>query len=144
MEKQQPRFLAAVQDLLFVAKITAAARRVGVSVEFVQEEDRLLEEAKSLPSVVILDLNHPSLHPIPLIQKLKENAAEGAVQVIGFLSHVQQDLNREAHQAGCDLVLPRSVFSQNLDELLRQRFCHLPSSDSSGCLPDAVQDGHDQ
>lgn len=144
MEKQQPRFLAVVQDLLFVAKIAAAAKRVGVLVEFVPEESRLLEKAKYSPSVVILDLNHPGFPPIPLIRKLKANAAEQAVQVIGFLSHVQQDLNREAHKAGCDLVLPRSVFSKNLDELLRQRSCHLPSSDSPGCLPDTVHNGRDQ
>ena len=144
MEKQQTRFLAAVQDLLFVAKITAAAKRVGTSVQFVQTENSLLEEAESSPSVVILDLNNPGFDPIQLLQKLKANSAQQPVQVIGFLSHVQQDLNREAHKAGCDLVLPRSVFSQNLDELLRQRSCHLPSSDSSACLPEAVYDGGDQ
>ena len=143
MKKQPPRCLAVVQDLLFVAKINAAAQRVGIDVEFIREENRLLEAATSSSCVVILDLSNPSLPSIPLIQKLKANTAEHPTQIIGFLSHVQQDLNREAHKAGCDLVLPRSVFSQNLDELLRQHSCHLPSSDSSVCLPDAVHDDRD-
>lgn len=144
MEKQQPRFLAAVQDLLFVAKITAAAKRVGVAVEFVSEENRLLEKTEFSPSVVILDLNNSQFDPIALVRKLKAKPPQRQVQIIGYLSHVQQDLNREAHKAGCDLVLPRSAFSQNLDELLRQRSCHLPSSDSPSCLPDTVHDGRDQ
>jgi hypothetical protein len=40
--------------------------------------------------------------------------------VIGFLSHVQGDLQQKAHEAGCDMVLPRSAFSQNLPQLLRR------------------------
>jgi len=40
--------------------------------------------------------------------------------VIGFLSHVQGDLKQKAHEVGCDMVLPRSAFSQNLPQLLRR------------------------
>ncbi|MBI4459825.1 MAG: hypothetical protein HY648_07180 [Acidobacteria bacterium] len=76
MENQLPRFLAAVKDLLFVAKIAAAAKRVGVSVEFMSEESSLLEAAKSSASIVILDLNHDDIHPIPLIQKLRAITAK--------------------------------------------------------------------
>ena len=38
----------------------------------------------------------------------------------GFLSHVQGDLKQKAHEGGCDMVLPRSAFSQNLPQLLRR------------------------
>ena len=124
-EKPQRRFLAAVQDIFFAAKITAAAKRVGVNVEFIHDEAKLLEAAASSSSVVIVDLNNSGIHPIELVQKLKAHPTERPVQIIAFLSHVQQDLMREAQKAGCDLVLPRSVFSQQLDELLRQRSCHL-------------------
>ena len=125
VEQRELRFLAAVQDIFFAAKISAAAKRVGVDVQFVKDEGKLLEDAASSPSVVIVDLNHASINPVELVRKLKSNPPERAVQVIGFLSHVQQDLIREAQKAGCDLVLPRSVFSQQLDDLLRQRSCHL-------------------
>ena len=124
MERQAPRFLAVVRDIFFGAKITAAAKRVGVEVVFIRDEAKLLQEAQS-GSVVIIDLNDSGIRPLELIRKLKSSAAEPPVQTIGFLSHVQGELMREAQKAGCDLVLPRSVFSQNLDELLRQRSCHL-------------------
>jgi hypothetical protein len=38
--------------------------------------------------------------------------------VIGFLSHVDKDLAREAEAAGVSQVMPRSQFSENLPDLL--------------------------
>jgi DNA-binding NarL/FixJ family response regulator len=128
VEKRERRFLAAVQDIFFAAKITAAAKRVGVNVDFIREEEKLLQAAASSPSVVIIDLNNFGLNWAELVRKLKAASPDGGVQdvqIIAYLSHVQRDLMREAQKAGCDLVLPRSVFSQQLDDLLRQRSCHL-------------------
>jgi len=128
-QSQPPRFLAAVQDLFFVGKISAAAKRVGIPVEILPNESQILQAAKSSASVVLVDLNASGLRPLDLIRKLKENGTPSSqdqpVQVLAFFSHVQEDLKREADKAGCDLVLPRSVFFQQLDDLLRQRSCHL-------------------
>jgi hypothetical protein len=40
--------------------------------------------------------------------------------VIGFLSHVQGELKQKAHETGCDMVLARSAFSQNLPQILKR------------------------
>jgi hypothetical protein len=40
------------------------------------------------------------------------------VRVVGFLSHVQTDLAAQARAAGCDEVMPRSAFTQNLAAIL--------------------------
>ena len=122
---QPVRILAAVSDLLFVAKISAAARQVGAPAEFFSNLEALRQSAAAGPGIVLVDLNHTALDPIDLIRNLKHDPATRDVQVIGFVSHVQHERKREAEQAGCDLVLPRSVFSQNLNELLRQRSCHI-------------------
>ncbi|MBI4465702.1 MAG: response regulator [Acidobacteria bacterium] len=119
------RVLAAVQDLFFRTKISAAANHVGVPVEFVPDEASLRQKADIAPILLILDLNHTTLDPIRLIRHLKEKPAGNEVLILGYLSHVQQQLRLEAEKAGCDVVLPRSVFSKNLDEILRQRSCHL-------------------
>ena len=124
-EKGGLRILAAVNDLFFVGKITAAARRTGVPVEFVRGESEVIRKTADSPAMLLLDLNDARLHPISLIAKLKADPLRKEVRVIGYLSHVQEELKREADQAGCDLVLPKSVFSQQLDALLRQRSCHL-------------------
>ena len=124
-EKGLLRILAAVNDLFFVGKITAAARRTGVPVEFVRGESEVIRKTADSPAMLLLDLNDARLNPISLIAKLKADPLRKEVRVIGYLSHVQEELKREADQAGCDLVLPKSVFSQQLDDLLRQRSCHL-------------------
>jgi len=36
------------------------------------------------------------------------------VHVVGFLSHLQTELAGQAKAAGCNEVLPRSSFTQNL------------------------------
>ena len=125
VQSSGPRILAAVQDMFFAVKITAAAKRAGVDVEFVRDEKALLKEAVASPCMVIVDLNHSALNPVELIGKLKANPVAREARVIGYVSHVQGDLKREAERAGCDVVLPRSVFSQNLEDLLRGRSCHL-------------------
>jgi len=39
---------------------------------------------------------------------------------LGFLSHIQGELKMKAQEAGCDMVVPRSAFSQNLPQILRR------------------------
>jgi len=71
------------------------------------------------PSLIIMDLNNASVKPVPTITKLKSKLKK-QTNIIGFLSHVQGDIKLKAQEAGCDMVLPRSAFSQNLPQLLRR------------------------
>jgi len=124
-ESQPRRILAAVSDLLFASKISAAAKQLGLPLEFFRDKEKLFEAAASEPGIVLVDLNNTTLDPIELILSLKASPPTKPAQVIGYVSHVQHERRREAEKAGCDLVLPRSAFSQNLIELLRQRSCHI-------------------
>jgi PleD family two-component response regulator len=123
---QPLRVLAAVSDLMFVSKISAAAKQAGCSVEYFRDAQALAKKVEgSAPCLVIVDLNNNNIHPIELIASLKADPSTRDATVLAYLSHVQHDLKREAEKAGSDLVLPRSAFSQNLYEILRQRSCHL-------------------
>lgn len=121
--------IAAVADLMFTAKISAAAKQAGCVVKFLQQEEKLLAAIAETPSdaapLVIVDLNHLTLKAAEFVARLKSNPGTASVPVLAYLSHVQVDLKRAAEQAGCDLVLPRSVFSQNIHEILRRQSCHL-------------------
>ncbi|PYX24304.1 MAG: response regulator [Acidobacteria bacterium] len=114
---------AFVDDLFFLAKIQETARKMNVKVEFVKTDKDLLERMKQngeeKPSLIIFDLNNANAKPLTLIPKLKSRLKKGT-SIIGFLSHVQGDLKQKAHEVGCDMVLPRSAFSQNLPQLLRR------------------------
>jgi CheY-like chemotaxis protein len=77
------------------------------------------QNGEEKPSLIIFDLNNNGVKPLTLIPKLKSKLKKGT-SIIGFLSHVQGDLKQKAHEVGCDMVLPRSAFSQNLPQLLRR------------------------
>jgi hypothetical protein len=117
------RIFAFVDDLFFMAKIQETARKLNVKVEFVKTDKELGEKMKQngeeKPSLIIFDLNNANAKPLTLIPKLKTKLKKGT-SIIGFLSHVQGDLKQKAHEVGCDMVLPRSAFSQNLPQLLRR------------------------
>jgi CheY-like chemotaxis protein len=117
------RIFAFIEDLFFMAKIQETARKLNVKVEFVKSDKDLMEKmeqnGEEKPSLIIFDLNLASVKPLTLIPKLKSKLKKGT-SIIGFLSHVQGDLKQKAHEVGCDMVLPRSAFSQNLPQLLRR------------------------
>src|SRR5215469_3864423 len=121
-EDATSRIFGFVDDLFFQAKIQETARKLNVKVEFVKSEhdlaDKIKQNGEEKPSLIIFDLNSSSVKPLSLIPKLKSKHKK--TSVIGFLSHVQGDLKQKAHEVGCDMVLPRSAFSQNLPQLLRR------------------------
>ena len=114
------RIVAVVDDLFFAAKIGETAKRAGVGVEFATSEEALLEKAAHRPSLIIVDLNLSGMKPLPLIAKLKSHPDLKQTSILGFVSHVQGELKQDAHKAGCDMVLARSSFSQNLPQILRR------------------------
>jgi CheY-like chemotaxis protein len=122
-EDANSRIFAFIEDLFFMAKIQETARKLNVKVEFVKTDKDLVEKmqhnGEEKPSLIIFDLNNANAKPLTLIPKLKSKLKKGT-SIIGFLSHVQGDLKQKAHEVGCDMVLPRSAFSQNLPQLLRR------------------------
>ncbi|MGH9494913.1 MAG: hypothetical protein ACRD3B_07955 [Candidatus Sulfotelmatobacter sp.] len=122
-EETNSRIFAFIEDLFFMAKIQETARKLNVKVEFVKSYkdlmDKIQQNGEEKPSLIIFDLNNNGVKPLTLIPKLKSKLKKGT-SIIGFLSHVQGDLKQKAHEVGCDMVLPRSAFSQNLPQLLRR------------------------
>ncbi len=114
------KVLAAVTDLFFTVKISDAAKRAGMQVEFVKSDQELLEKAQAKPAVIILDLNLDAVHPLKTISKLKGDPELKKISLIGFVSHVQAELKQKAQESGCDMVLARSAFSQNLPQILKR------------------------
>lgn len=124
-EDAPTRIFALVDDLFFLAKIQEVSRKLNVKVEFIKSEKDIgekegPEEAEGRPSLIIVDLNSNSIKPLPTISKLRAKFKNKATSIVGFVSHVQGDLKVKAQEAGCDVVMPRSAFSQNLPNILRR------------------------
>jgi hypothetical protein len=113
-----------IEDLFFIAKIQETARKLGVKVAFVKNDKESVAslvggEEEDRPGLIVFDLNNANAKPLTLIPKLKTKLKR-STSIVGFLSHLQGDLKAKAVEAGCDTVMPRAAFSQNLPNLLRR------------------------
>jgi len=121
MPTQEPkRVLAVVSDLFFSVKLSEAAKRAGLALEFVKENQDVLEKAKARPQLIVLDINFESANPLQLIGALKGSPETKGISLIGYLSHIQGELKQQAQEAGCDMVLARSAFSQNMSQIFKR------------------------
>ena len=112
-----------IEELFFQAKIQETAKKLGVKVAFIKNDKDALAELtdgdENKPALIVFDLNNANAKPLTLIPKLKAKLKRSA-SIVGFLSHLQGDLKAKAVEAGCDVVMPRAAFSQNLPNLLRR------------------------
>ncbi|HEX8709637.1 MAG TPA: hypothetical protein VF723_15460 [Pyrinomonadaceae bacterium] len=111
--------IAAVDDIFFASKIRATAAHLGLDVRFARSADAVVELArKQRPALVIADLHSRTCDPLGLAERLKADAELRALPLVGFFSHVQTALRLQAQAAGFDRVIPRSVFTKHLSEIL--------------------------
>ena len=117
-----------VDDMFFAAKIRAAAQNAGREVESVKSLEQLEKLSQAPPSMILVDLNSERLDGIAAIKVLKSTPSLKGIPVVGFLSHVQVDLKEAAESAGCDYVIPRSMFSMKLPDIAGGDLSSLPKS----------------
>ncbi len=123
-EDAQTHIYLFIEDLFITAKVQETARKLGVKVAFVKNEKEAISaltsgEEANRPSLIVFDLNNANAKPLTLIPKLKTKLKRSA-SIIGFLSSIQGDLKAKAVEVGCDSVMPKAAFSQNLPNLLRR------------------------
>jgi CheY-like chemotaxis protein len=107
-----------VDDMFFMSKINAAAAQAGRQIERIKSREQLEQLAANPPSLLIVDLNSDRISPIEAIEFLKSTPSLAAVPIVGFVSHVQTELIRNAQAAGCDYVVPRSAFNQFINDIV--------------------------
>ena len=107
--------LAIVDDLIFRGKLEAAAAQMGTPLMIAAQADRAPRPEQGW-SRALIDLNLSSGDALAMVRTLRQ--ADPGMPVIGYCSHVQDNLKSQALEAGCTAVLPRSVFVQQLPELL--------------------------
>lgn len=109
--------LVLTDDLVFSSKIEAAARQLGAAICLVAKPDQLdpaLRE-KTL-RLAIIDLNSSGGAAINSVRAIHGQLPH--LPILGYCSHAQQELQKQALAAGCSQVVPRSVFVQQLPDLL--------------------------
>jgi len=105
--------------MFFKSKIRAVAEAVGTEISFPRNKDALFQKAREAkPQLIIVDLHNEKIEPASLANELKADEELRAIPLLGFFSHVQTELQRNAIAAGFDEVIPRSVFARDLSKIL--------------------------
>jgi len=117
-----PQGLILSDDLIFISKVVGAAQALRLSVQSARSADALVALAeRQAPGGVLLDLNHPGLDLPELLRRLRA-ACPVMPLVVGYGSHVEAATLHAARLAGCDRVLPRSKFVEELPAALAEWF----------------------
>jgi len=111
--------IAIVDDMFFKSKIRAVAEAVGTEISFPRNKDALFQKARETkPQLIIVDLHNQKIESAALATELKSDEDLRAIPLLGFFSHVETELQRNALAAGFDQVIPRSVFARDLSKIL--------------------------
>ncbi len=111
--------ITCVPDLFFLAKIRETAKALGVTIVANDVGRSPAAVAESRPQAVIVDLNSCGSSALDWIRALKSDPGTHPIPIVGFVSHVQNELITAAREAGCDTILARSAFTQQLPSLLK-------------------------
>jgi len=102
-------------DLIFTSRVTGTARALGLDVQAARSAEQLGNFlAARTPQCLLVDLHNPGLSISDLVRALPEPRPF----VVGYGSHVDTATLKAAADAGCDLVLPRSKFVDELGKSL--------------------------
>src|SRR5215213_3868323 len=111
--------ISVVDDMLFTSKIRAVAEAAGVEISFPRSQEAVVSKARETkPGLILVDLHNQRIDPVALARELKADEELRGIRLLGFFSHVQTELQRNAVAAGFDQVIPRSVFARDLPNLL--------------------------
>jgi PleD family two-component response regulator len=113
------RVIAVVDDMFFTSKIRAVAEAVDIEISFPRTKEVLVAKARETrPDLILVDLHNQRVEPTELATHLKSDEELRSIPLLGFFSHVQTELQRNALAAGFDRVLPRSAFVRDLPQIL--------------------------
>jgi len=105
-------------DLLFTSRIAGTARSLGVTVRTarcVEALAKLIEQQP--PACVLIDLSKSGLDLAGLVSRIRA-LSPSPPRLVAYGSHVDVAALRAAREAGCDPVLPRSKFVEELPQAL--------------------------
>lgn len=116
----QIRILGLMHDLFFRSKIDAVGHASGVEVTYAASLDEArarCADGDGPPAIVFVDLADPRFPAKETGETLR--AAAPGMRLIGFASHIDLKALGAARDAGFEMTLSRSEFTQRLPNLLK-------------------------
>jgi hypothetical protein len=113
-------------DLLFLSRIESAGRKAGLDLKVVTKVNELQQALKeSAPRILLVNLDALGGGGNALT-----GLVHGTSRLIGYYSHANSKLAKEALVDGFDMVIPRRAFADRLGEVFgdagsSREFSHL-------------------
>ncbi len=108
--------LLITKDVFFASKVTSTATALGLSVRMVMSMEQLKSLLGDDTRLVILDLDCTGITPLDVTAALPTNAN---ITTVAFGPHVHEAKLEAARVAGFQHVMPRSRFSADLVQILK-------------------------
>lgn len=106
-------------DLMVVSRVQGVAEQVGAKVDAVSDVSQAIDRCDDLQArLLIIDLSTASLD-LDSIREFASNATR-SVRIVAFGPHVHEDRLNAARAVGCDAVLSRGRFFQEIGPLLQE------------------------
>jgi DNA-binding NarL/FixJ family response regulator len=107
-----------MHDLFFRSKVDAVSRAVGIEVVYAGSlSEANARCAEEVPAMIFVDLADPVFPAVETAVAMRGAAPDA--RLIGFASHVDLKALGAAREAGFEMTLSRSEFTQRLPELLK-------------------------
>ena len=108
-----PLCLILSDDMIDGSRIGGHAKALGFEVLIARTQSQAVGFLEKQPAAVLADLHNDTLDPAALVTAV--SATIPRPRIVAFGSHVDAQRLKNARAAGCDLVLPRSAFFDDLD-----------------------------
>ena len=113
---------AILDDLFFSSKIKNSIKDLDINLSIIKSSEEFqirIKEQK--PNLIIIDLASKKIKTEQIIKELKNDQELKEIFCIGYLPHVEKELMEKFKELGCDLVIPRSRFSNEINELIQKQ-----------------------
>jgi len=118
MASQSALGLLLSDDMIFTSRIVGTAQALGLTMRVAKDQGSLQALAnQDWPGGLVVDLANPGLDIAGLVGWLRTHGLP-TPRVVAYGSHVDVATLKRAREAGCDLVLPRSKFVEELPRAL--------------------------
>ena len=108
--------LAVITDLLFQSRLREQARALGYEIALADTAEAVDDLLDAAPALIVLDLHVEDLDWRSVVEAAKERR----VPILAFGRHTEAQHLRSARDAGCDRVVPRSTFVEELPRLIEE------------------------
>ncbi|HEX2252179.1 MAG TPA: response regulator [Thermoanaerobaculia bacterium] len=120
-ERERPLVLVVddVEDSRSMVRDFLAFR--GFEVAVAEDGEEAVAQARALlPDLILMDVWLPKLDGLSATRQLKAGGDTGHIPIIALTAHAVQDAQSEAVDAGCDAVITKPFFPDDLEKQVRR------------------------